>query len=180
VCLLVRSVVKLLAGRGGEEELAQAGADSSASSISSYLFWFRLVVTGHRTGFSLACRGGEEGEATDPPLSAYRSQALPKWCYLWLLQLCFTSVGVDRRCYSWLVLGSLRALLLPLQLDDAAACQIPCGSPLISARGSQLTPPQVACSPAMASTPERRDLLTAVEKTKDLIAFPFLVLGSFL
>jgi hypothetical protein len=78
----VKGVVdKLLAGRGGEEERTHAAASSSASSRRSYLHWIRAVVASHRLGFSLACRGGEEGEAADTPPNAYRSQLLPKRCF---------------------------------------------------------------------------------------------------
>jgi hypothetical protein len=73
-------VDKLLAGRGGEEERTCAAASSSASSRRSYLLMIRVVVAGHRLGFSLTCRGGEEGEAADSPPNAYRSQRLPKRC----------------------------------------------------------------------------------------------------
>jgi hypothetical protein len=71
----VKGVVeKLLAGCGGEEERTHAAAaSSSASSRRSYLHWIRAVVASHRLGFSLACRGGEEGEAADTPPNAYRS-----------------------------------------------------------------------------------------------------------
>jgi hypothetical protein len=78
----VKGVVdKLLAGRGGEEERTHAAASSSASSRRSYLHWIRVVVVGHRLGFSLACHGGEEGEAADSPPNAYRSQMMPKRCF---------------------------------------------------------------------------------------------------
>ncbi|KAK1668555.1 hypothetical protein QYE76_056714 [Lolium multiflorum] len=74
-------VDELLAGRGGEEERAHASASSSASFRRPYLHWIRATVVSHRLGFSLACRGGEEGEAADATPTAHRSQLLPKRCF---------------------------------------------------------------------------------------------------
>jgi hypothetical protein len=134
VRLLVSSVVdKLLAGRGGEEEPAQAGANSSASSRRSYLYWIRLVVAGHRLGFSLAYRGGEEGEAADSPSSAYRSQSLPKWCY---------------RSAATTVLHKRRRLAPPLFVASHATCNF--GAKLTMSSSSFTSPGQRCCMRARA------------------------------
>ncbi|KAK1663476.1 hypothetical protein QYE76_051635 [Lolium multiflorum] len=71
---------ELQAGRGGEEEHRHVVASSSASR-RSYLRSIRSVVSSHRLCFSLACRGGEQGDVADVAPNAYRSQLLPKRCY---------------------------------------------------------------------------------------------------
>jgi hypothetical protein len=73
-------VDELLAGRGGKEEHSHAVASSSASRMS-YLHWIRSVVSSHLLCFSMACRGGEEGDANDAAPHTYRSQCLPKRFY---------------------------------------------------------------------------------------------------
>jgi hypothetical protein len=66
-----------------------------------------VVVADHRFGFSLACRGGEEGEAADSPPNAYRSQRLPKRCCgaassspLLLLMQCSSREALQRATYA--------------------------------------------------------------------------------
>lgn len=98
------------------------------------------------------------------------------------------SDGNSRCRYLWLekpsiaqVPSSPRASILPQRQGAITARQSSGGSSSrVSAWDPWSAPPQVASSPAVAPIPGRRDPLQAAEKTKDLIAFYFLVLGSLL